>query len=414
MEAGNSEVLKNDDLKEKTTKNLADLLKGTILDYRKKKGIRYPLFAILVMLIYAALCGFTGGTDVETFCKREEEYFRKLLGIDRIPSHDTFGRVARDLDPITLAKPLSEWIRKCYPDLRIKIHNLYQLRIDGKAIRGAINAQENKYPPYLLNAMYLGETIGLMMRAIAEKANETGTIPEFLKEFNLINTVVTADAAATTEAVITQVVESGGFFVFPIKGNQSKIQRAIKKGIDRLENTQATNPSPGIVSAYDELPFFLHTPKKAHGREERAKCVLLDAHEILKDVLDEKPFLKCVNYIAVIDKTSKKKVHGEYITTTSRRFFITNLEDTSPEEIRKIVGAHWDIEMGHWKLDNHFLEDRKTSRKGFSMVFGAMLRRFAMMLHARDKSKYVGNTLSHFADANKQNLARIEKLLFIG
>ena len=47
----------------------------------------------------AALCGHRDFVGMSDFCSESADAFKDLFGIDRIPSHDTFNRVFKIIDP---------------------------------------------------------------------------------------------------------------------------------------------------------------------------------------------------------------------------------------------------------------------------------------------------------------------------
>ena len=383
---------------------------SVVPDYRFARGVRYPLYVLIIMAIYSAMCGYTSSKDMETYCSAHAEYFKAKFGLKRTPSHDTFDRMKELLHPMKLALPLQMWIRNCFPDTRTRFIDMLILHIDGKAIRAASSKQEGGPPRYVLNAMYEGESIGLIIQVIGEKKNEVIEIPEYLGRYDLRNTIITADAAATSEAIINLIIAAGGHYVLPIKGNQSGTEGRIINKINEMQNTPALNPGPDIVTKYDELEHVKYTPKKEHGRLEEIVCTLINAGDILGELVEEKPFLSSATYVAVIDKKSTKVEKGVEVTTNTRRIFIVSLDKVTPSDVRKIVEGHWHIEMNHWLLDIQLREDSMTSKKGYSMEFGAMLRRLAMSLWKHNPA-YPKQNFREFTIYNQANLKYIEKVL---
>ena len=49
-------------------------------DPRQRRGIRYKLSDLLLMLVYAALCGHSEGSEIAFYVELNEEYFRDLIG----------------------------------------------------------------------------------------------------------------------------------------------------------------------------------------------------------------------------------------------------------------------------------------------------------------------------------------------
>ena len=55
---------------------------------------------ILAIAICAVLCGAQGSVDMDLFAKSKEPFLRGFLRLENgVPSHDTFSRLFRMLDP---------------------------------------------------------------------------------------------------------------------------------------------------------------------------------------------------------------------------------------------------------------------------------------------------------------------------
>lgn len=70
----------------------------TVPDPRSSRGIRYRFSHLLLMCIYAVLAGHSVAVETAYYAELNFEYFKKLLGIKTVPSHDTFSRVLRLAD----------------------------------------------------------------------------------------------------------------------------------------------------------------------------------------------------------------------------------------------------------------------------------------------------------------------------
>ena len=131
-----------------------------IPDYRDPRGVRYRLADLHFMIICAVLCNHLNAVEMAYYMEENLENFRKLLGIEVAPSHDTISRVFIHTDWTYLTKHLAEWITMNYPSEHILRDSMRVLHIDGKAIRSSANKGDGEKPPYLLNSMWEGETIG--------------------------------------------------------------------------------------------------------------------------------------------------------------------------------------------------------------------------------------------------------------
>ena len=163
-------------------------------DPRHNRGVRYRFSHLLLMCIYAVLAGHSEATEIAYYIELNYEYFKELLGVAGVPSHDTFSRVLRFTSFENLSSSLGEWLRGNFPETYEKYGGHKILHIDGKASRAASEKGRGEKSVYHLNAMYEGESIGLEIKRIGEKENEISCLPDYLKQFNLSNTIVKIDA----------------------------------------------------------------------------------------------------------------------------------------------------------------------------------------------------------------------------
>ena len=141
-----------------------------------------------------------------------------------------------------------------------------QVRLDGKAIRGAKDADGNQVR--LLAALVGPDAAASVVAAQAEVGKKTNEVPMatvVLGQIDLDNKVVTADALHTVKATARHIHEHGGEFVLPVKENR----RALFDALDALPWAQvpiahtATDKGHGrittrtiqVLPAPEDLPF---------------------------------------------------------------------------------------------------------------------------------------------------------------
>lgn len=379
--------------------DLVEIL-GEVPDPRCARGVRYCFSHLLLMCIYAVLAGHSEAMEIAYYAELNFDYFRTLLNIEKIPSHDTFSRVLRFTDFETLSASLGRWLKGSFPDIYERYQDKKVLHIDGKAVRAASEKTKGEKPVYHLNAMYEGGAVGVEIKRVGEKENEVSCLPDYLKLFDLSDTIVTMDAMGCNQTVIKAVREGGGNYVLPVKENQKKLLGAVNEEIENLIKERKWDK-------LDSTEILM----KEHGRVDKVVFRMLSDTGFVYEKLGLKSFYGTIARIGVMDKTTETVKDGEKIRTKTRSIFITDVENITVEVMQKIRAAHWNIEMQHWLLDIQLREDQQTARKDNSVTNGSILRRFCMVLKKQDE-ELSAKPMKRFLMANEHSPDRIERLLF--
>lgn len=381
------------------SRELIEILED-VPDPRRARGVRYPFSHLLLMCIYAVLAGHSAAMEIAYYVELNFDYFRELLKIEKVPSHDTFSRVLRYTDFKALSSSLGEWLRENFTEVYEKYQDKKALHIDGKAVRGGSEKSKGEKPVYHLNAMYEGGTIGVEIKRVGEKENEISGLPDYLKQFDLKDTIVTMDAMGCNQTVIKAIRKGGGNYVLPVKENQKKLLGTVNEEIEKITEK----------GVWDELERT-EILQKGHGRLEKIVFRMLADTSFVYEKLGLKSFYGTIARIGVMDKTVEMMKEGKEVKTKRRSIFITDVENITVEVMQKIRAAHWNIEMQHWLLDIQLKEDQQTARRDDAITNGSILRRFCMAIKKQD-AELSGKPMKRFLMANEHDPKRIEKLLF--
>src|SRR6476661_3787440 len=110
----------------------------------------HELLDILVIALAAVLCGAKCATDMELFGLAKEPLLRQFLRLEHgIPSHDTFSRVFRALDPEAFERAFRRFIAAFAKANGIKLTGV--VAVDGKAVRGAYERGKSSTPLHMVN-----------------------------------------------------------------------------------------------------------------------------------------------------------------------------------------------------------------------------------------------------------------------
>ena len=99
-------------------------------DPRTGNAGRHDLTEIMVIALCTVLCGGQYASDMALFAREKEAFLRQFLKLEcGLPSHDTFSRVFRLLDP--------EQFRACFQQFMARFSQVCQgvVAIDGKVLR---------------------------------------------------------------------------------------------------------------------------------------------------------------------------------------------------------------------------------------------------------------------------------------
>jgi predicted transposase YbfD/YdcC len=317
-------------------------------DKRKRRGIRYPLVTLLVMMVMAKLCGEDTPSGIAEWVKHRAEQFAELLKLKRkkMPHHSTYRRVEEEIvNPEELEKVVSRVLseRKYYGKQVL-------LSLDGKVLRGTLN--EEQQGTYLLSAYLPQEGVVLMEIALEGKGSEIPGAVQLLKMVDLREKVVMGDALHTQRAVSIQIVEAGGDYIWFAKGNQSQLEEDIRLWFE---------PEPVPIPGQGRLRKDFETVKyisKGHGRlEERT----LTVSSLLNDFLGW-PYLQQVFKLERCFTSTKTGATQEYVV-----YGITSLsrEEIMPSDLLAKIRMYWGIENGlHYRRDVTLREDRTRMTKG--------------------------------------------------
>jgi hypothetical protein len=201
---------------------LIDVLR-TVVDPRKRRGIRHPLICILAIATCACLSGARSFEAIAEWAAELSRDALKRLGSKRgrAPSEKCFRMTLQRLDPSQFDEKICSWLA------RLKVFANEGIALDGKTLRGAHDG--DKAAPHLLGAVLHREGVIVAQVAVGEKTNEIPCVKPLLKDLNIEGAVVTADALHTQKETARFVVEDKkADYVFTAKDNQPTLLQDIK------------------------------------------------------------------------------------------------------------------------------------------------------------------------------------------
>jgi predicted transposase YbfD/YdcC len=313
---------------------------------------RHDLAELLFLALAATLCGAKSCVEIAEFAEGQEEELKEILVLQHgPPSHDTFSRVFRLLDPGELSRAFTAFMAALRRELGLPAPSGV-VAIDGKALRRGYEKGRAHMPP-LMVSVWDTETRLAIASARAPGGSEVKATLDLLKGLTLKGCTVTADALHCHPAMAEAVRAAKAHYALGLKANHGPLFAAAEAGF----------------AAAGDLAFF-ETKERAHGRTERRKASILPASRLALDGLNF-PGLKAIG-----------RIEADRMGTDGRREtavrYIALSRLLSPAKLATVVRAHWGIENQlHWTLDVVFDEDDARTRKDNAPENLAVIRRLA-------------------------------------
>jgi predicted transposase YbfD/YdcC len=361
---------------ELTTTSLVAHL-ACVPDPRINRMKDHDLVDILVIAVCTLLCAGETFNDMEDFGKAKHDWFKTFLKLrNGIPSHDTFNRVFAALNPKHFLDCFLSWTQSVREVVAQEV-----VALDGKALRRALNRDQSV--KYMVSAWAESNGLVLGQLKVADKSNEITAVPELLRVLELSGCIVTIDAMGCQKKIAREIIEADADYVLALKGNQERVHEEMKTFLDQIVAEIQTPRLPGanLCQAAANLAC-LETVDKDHGRFEIRRYYQSTKLDWFADQ-GKWEGLKSVGLVE-----SVREVAGK--TTVERRYFLSSLP-LGVETLARAIRSHWSVENKlHWVMDVCFREDQSRARTGYAAENLATLRRLALNMLKREKTKKRG------------------------
>lgn len=326
-----------------------------IPDFRRCRGKRHPLPAILSLACCAMLCGYRTYSAIAEWGRNYGTGMAQALGfVHDTPCAATLHTIFRYVDRDILESKLGAWAAQAiasHPSAPTAA-----VALDGKTLRGS--RKQGAPGVHLLSALshHLGLT--LAQQAVSDKTNEITQVEAVLRQLVLPGRVFTMDALLTQRHVAQAIVDGGGDYVMMVKENQPQLHADIELVF--------TLPPAG-----DHQPSA-RTVDIGHGRIEQRNITTSAALVGYNDWPGLAQVFEIGRHV-ITKKTGEERSEVVYGVTSLRP------ERVSPGQLLEFVRGHWHIEnKSHWVRDVTFDEDRSQVRCGNIPHVMAALRNTAI------------------------------------
>ena len=334
-------------------------------DPRSMVNRQHLLVDVVAISVCGVLAGADGPTAIFTWADCAQDWLKNYLELPNgIPSRDCIRRVLQGLQPEAFQRCFGEWLNSLVGPAGAKF-----LSIDGKTLRRSHDGRHQLGALHLVSVWANEQGLTLGQVATAEKSNEITAIPLLLDMVDVKDAIVSIDAMGTQKAIAGKIVDKGGDYVLPVKGNQGNLEAEVKALLDEaLENDfQGTK-----VSRH-------HTTETHHGRTEQRWYYQINVPPTLRGLKQ----WKGLRTLGLVVRT--RETNG--VETGEVQYYISSLKRNVKTFARSVRG-HWNIENTcHWSLDMTFREDESRTRDRHVAENLAWLRRFTLSLLKQHPSK---------------------------
>jgi predicted transposase YbfD/YdcC len=315
------------------------------------RNAQHDFIEILFIALLAQLCGAESCVDMADFADAKSDVLGEVLDLKYgTPSHDTFSRVFRLLDPVSF----EAGFRRFTAAFGRKLRAGSVVAIDGKAVRGAYEHGRKSTPLHLVNVWAAGTRMAIGQATAPGRAEVQGVL-DVLALLDLSGCLVTADALHCRADVAQAILDTGANYVLALKANHPTLLADANAQLGAKRRSEAQTST-----------------QVSHGRLETRRATVVRAGKLA----EKHDFPK----LAAIACVTAERTRPGHETQISTRIFLLS-KPVSAKRLLTIVRQHWQIENSlHWVLDVTLGEDRARNRKDHGPENIAILRKTALNL----------------------------------
>ena len=312
-----------------------------ITDRRNKRGKRYPLPFLLVVIVLAKLSGQNKPSGIAEWVELRRRQLVMAFKCQRktVPSLNTIRRTLAQTVMITeMQTVFNRFLHQEYGGQQSVL-----VTIDGKTMRGTIPKGMSQ-GVHLLAAYLPAEGIVLMQVAVGSKENELSAAPRVLMTLDLRGRIVCGDALFTQRDLSVQVLYQGGDYIWFVKGNQPRLKEDVAQFFVPPRKAAGWH-GPALPQDVAQIT------QKGHGRLEQ---------RTLTAIPDEVGFIDWPGLQQVFKLERKVTYLATKVVTIETVYGITSLssERGTASRLLEWTQNHWGIENGlHYRRDVTLLED---------------------------------------------------------
>ena len=286
-------------------------------DPRTGNAKRHLLLEILLIALCTLLSGGETCADMALFGRAKQGFLGRFLRLEHgVPSHDTFSRVFRLLDPAQF--------RACFVAFMRRFAETCQgvVAVDGKTLRRSFEQAADASPLHLVSAWACEQRLVLGQLAVDGKSNEITAVPELLDTLHLDGCIVTLDAMGCQKS-IERIRARGANYLLVLKANHGRAFKAVQQHFEHTCFGRGSGGRP-VFDAFDER----------HGRLVRRRVFVSPAAK------DLEPLRGWPDLCTVLAVETIRSVNGTGKTEAEIRYFLTSCDD-DPAVLVRAIRRHW-------------------------------------------------------------------------
>lgn len=313
---------------------------------------RHDLAAMLFIALAATLCGAKSCVDIADFAAVNTSELAEIIDLRHgPPSHDSFSRLFRLIDPEEMAKAFARFMAALRAGLGLDPAKGV-VAVDGKRLRRGYERGRACMPPLMVSVWDAETRLSLATRH-APGGDEVAATLAALKSVVLKGCIVTGDALHCHPRMAAAVRGRGAHYAFKLKANHAPLFTCAQRAF-------------AAADAAGRLAFYEQTDA-AHDRQERRRASVVARPADAPDF----PALSAIGRIE-----AERRANGNVAKTVH---YVALSKPLSPRRMLEVTRAHWSVENNlHWRLDVVFNEDDARTRKNYGPQNLAVLRRIAL------------------------------------
>ena len=314
---------------------------------------RHDLAAVLFIALAATLCGAKTCVDIADFAAANEAELSRIVDLPHgAPSHDSFSRLFRLLDPEEMAEAFARFKTALRAALKLPPAKGV-IAVDGKSLRRGYERGRAFMPPLMISVWDAETRLSLASRH-APGGDEVAATLAALKAVTLKGCILTADALHCHPRMAKAVRAQGGHYALKLKANHGPLFACALKAF-------AAADAGGKLPSYEQV-------ESGHDRQER-RCASVIAAPADAPAF---PDLAALGRI----ESERRPANGR---SAHWVHYVVLSKPLSPKRMLEVMRTHWSVENHlHWPLDVVFHEDDARTRKDYGPQNLAVIRRIGV------------------------------------